>query len=331
MLMVQLATGMYIIIRGFDNFGQAVPFSGGFMAFREVWDLIRAGQTKQGTGLAANGSEIRAGDAAMPRSGEQMLEQPEATRPRLQRFRSWLGIPQRARHPLLWIWPLIVLIVAVLALRFVSNAKELADLISAFAALMWPVAVLTIVGWFRPEFRAVLSRIRKGKFLGQEIELDELQAKTEEAEATEPGAVVISGAGSATGTASVSGVSASVDAIEGGFRTAQDEIEEVIREASRSPRMGLMLLSAKMERAARDLASEFSVGASRPSLSLSMLIRQLVEAEQLTREDAAALGLFNQVRNCIVHGHDAEDDEIARAIDSGTRLLRILLARQRQR
>jgi uncharacterized protein YutE (UPF0331/DUF86 family) len=112
------------------------------------------------------------------------------------------------------------------------------------------------------------------------------------------------------------------------IETAEAEIEEVLREASRSPRMGLMLLSAKMDRAARDLASEFGVGAARTNLSLRMLTRQLLEAEQLTREDAAALDLFSQVRNRIVHGHDADDDEIARAIDSGTRLLRILLARR---
>jgi hypothetical protein len=78
----------------------------------------------------------------------------------------------------------------------------------------------------------------------------------------------------------------------------------------------------------KDGPSEFGVGAARTNLSLRMLIRQLLEAEQLTREDAAALDLFSQVRNRIVHGHDADDDEIARAIDSGTRLLRILLARR---
>ena len=96
----------------------------------------------------------------------------------------------------------------------------------------------------------------------------------------------------------MSAVSGHVEA-EGstGFTTADTEIEEVLREASRSPRLGLMLLSAKMERAARELASDYAVGVSRTNLSLSMLIRQLVEAEQLTREDAAALGLFNQVRN----------------------------------
>jgi hypothetical protein len=42
LLLVQLAAGMYIIIRGFDNFAQAEPFAGGNVAFRGLWELIRA-------------------------------------------------------------------------------------------------------------------------------------------------------------------------------------------------------------------------------------------------------------------------------------------------
>ena len=114
-----------------------------------------------------------------------------------------------------------------------------------------------------------------------------------------------------------------------GAAAAQAEIEEVLREASRSPRIGLMLLSAKMERAARDLATDIGLDLSRRPVTLSAMIRQLVQAEQLTDVDAEALNLFNHVRNRIVHGHDAGDDEIARAIDSGTRLLRLLLSRPR--
>ena len=180
----------------------------------------------------------------------------------------------------------------------------------------------------------ILSRIRKGKFLGQEIELDELQAKTEAAEATS--STIISATGSAVGTSSATAEGARLEGgarFEGdgtvGAEAAQDTIEEVLREASRSPRLGLMLLSAKMERAARDLAFGIGLDFSRRPASLSTLVRALVQAEQLTFEDAEALNLFNQVRNRIVHGHDANDDEIARAIDSGTRLLRLLLSRPR--
>jgi hypothetical protein len=242
-----------------------------------------------------------------------------------------LGTPQHRYSLLLAVlWPVVVLVIAILALRHVTSAKDVADLISATASLLWPIMAFTVISWFRPELRGLLARIRKGKFLGQEIELDELQAKTEEAEATEAVAVTISGAGSATGAGSVVAEGGRVEGTgKPGFIAAEAEIEEVLREASRSPRIGLMLLSAKMERAARELASEFGVGTSRPNMSLSMLIRSLVEAEQLSREDASALSLFNHVRNRIVHGHDAGDDEIARAIDSGTRLLRLLLSRSR--
>jgi hypothetical protein len=35
LLLVQMAAGMYVVIRGFDNFAQAQPFKGGAAAFRE--------------------------------------------------------------------------------------------------------------------------------------------------------------------------------------------------------------------------------------------------------------------------------------------------------
>jgi hypothetical protein len=257
-----------------------------------------------------------------------MSEQWKVLRSRL----TGLGTPQ-GRYSLLLavVWPLVVLIIAVLALRHVTSAKDVADLISATASLLWPIIAFTVISWFRPELRALLSRIRKGKFLGQEIELDELQASTEEAVATaEETAEKISAAtGVADGTSSASAQGARTDEkIE--IDAAQDEIEEVLREASRSPRIGLILLSSKMERAARDLALAIGLNVGRRGgAPLSLLIRELVQAEQITRQDANALGLFNQVRNQIVHGHDADDNEVARAIDSGTRLLRLLLSTPR--
>ena len=41
LLLVQLAAGMYVIIRGFDNFAQSAPFAGGWAPFRAVWDLVK--------------------------------------------------------------------------------------------------------------------------------------------------------------------------------------------------------------------------------------------------------------------------------------------------
>src|SRR5215475_12560100 len=58
-------------------------------------------------------------------------EQWEALRLRYTRFRSWLGTPERTHSLLLLLWPLVALVIAVLVIRAVSTAKELADLISA--------------------------------------------------------------------------------------------------------------------------------------------------------------------------------------------------------
>jgi hypothetical protein len=41
LLLVQLAAGMYVIIRGFDNFAQSAPFAGGSAPFRALWDLMK--------------------------------------------------------------------------------------------------------------------------------------------------------------------------------------------------------------------------------------------------------------------------------------------------
>jgi hypothetical protein len=256
------------------------------------------------------------------------LEQWEAFRPRLHGFRSWLGTPERTHSLLLLLWPLVALVIAVLVIRSVSTAKELADLISAFASLMWPIVALAIVSWFRPELRAILSRIRKGKFLGQEIELAELEAKTEAAEATSSMIVSATGSAAGTGSATAEGVGVETARISAG--AVQDEIDEVLREATRSPRLGLMLLSTKIERAARELAAADTrlPGFAGPR-SLTILVRQLVAGERLPQEAAEALYLFTRVRNRIVHGDDADDEEVARAIDSGTRLLRLLLSRPR--
>ena len=42
LLLVQLAGGMYIVIRGFDNFAQSQPFAGGGAAFAALWELVRS-------------------------------------------------------------------------------------------------------------------------------------------------------------------------------------------------------------------------------------------------------------------------------------------------
>jgi hypothetical protein len=243
-------------------------------------------------------------------------------------LRSRLGSPQHTHSLILAVlWPLAILIIAVLAMRYVTTAKDLANLISATASLLWPIIAITVITWFRPELRALLARIGKGKILGQEFELDQMLDNTNEAVVEAEN--ISAATGTAKGTSSVTAQAAPPeDKIK--IDATQNEIEEVLREAARSPRIGLMLLSSKLDRAARDLAIAIGLDVSRRSgAPLNILVRELAQAERITLQDANALRLFNQVRNQIVHGHDADDNEVARAIDSGTRLLRLLLSTPR--
>jgi hypothetical protein len=41
LLLVQMAAGRYVVVRGFDNFAQSKPFAGGGAAFTAVWRFIR--------------------------------------------------------------------------------------------------------------------------------------------------------------------------------------------------------------------------------------------------------------------------------------------------
>jgi hypothetical protein len=103
----------------------------------------------------------------------------------------------------------------------------------------------------------------------------------------------------------------------------------VLREAARSPKLGLVLLSTKIERAIRELIADTPYNRSRSGIRPRAMAEALASAGQLSEETSQAVGLFLSVRNRIVHGEEADYDEITRAIDSGTRLLRLLLSRPR--
>src|SRR6185436_5071039 len=50
--------------------------------------------------------------------------------------------------------------------------ERIAALIQAVAALLWPLVALYAFHRFAPEIKSLAARLRKGKVLGQEIELE---------------------------------------------------------------------------------------------------------------------------------------------------------------
>lgn len=104
-------------------------------------------------------------------------------------------------------------------------------------------------------------------------------------------------------------------------------VDEILSEAARSPRVGLMLLSAELERAVRRVLLTSGWGDRRSSASLPTGVARLVEVGVLTPSAASALSLFSNIRNEIVHGiRSASDEEVLRAVDAAIPLLRAVAA-----
>ena len=189
--------------------------------------------------------------------------------------------------------------------------KALAELIQAFAALLWPILAV-VIGWlFKPEICQFIARLRKWKFFGQEVELAEsLQhlhrdavraaAEIEQLEATPTVSK------SADGEASISN---------------DDDLMNV---AAQSPRAALMMLSSRIEKELRDLLLSSGYARGMGNITLHQGIKQLEAKRGLPLHLSSAVELFLNVRNRIVHGHSSTDNDVFSAIDSGRTILNAL-------
>lgn len=196
--------------------------------------------------------------------------------------------------------------------------KDVAALISAIASLLWPLLAFTVLAVYRKQLGNFIARLRKGKLLGQEVELDRSLDKLEE---------------SATAVAEEVAALPSAAASE----TLHDPPETddpsgtILREAARSPKAALLLLASELEREARQLLASVGQLKGQKFVPLSHALEVLQKQfGGLPGHIPSSLKLFWEVRNRLVHGVRAEDEEILRAIDSGITILKALRAFPRE-
>jgi hypothetical protein len=189
----------------------------------------------------------------------------------------------------------------------------MAEFIHAIAPLLWPLLIAGIVVAYRYEIRDILKRlseIRKGKLFGQEFELgeklDQLEESTEKAE--EEVAVV---------------TPQEEPSDPAGTQTEKLE-ERLLRDARTAPKITLMLLSAEIDRRLRQLFAATGRRQKIRPAPIESAIEQLRAQGSLPEHVTGSLKLFQEVRNRIIHGRAATDDEIIRAIDSGFSLLKAI-------
>jgi hypothetical protein len=203
----------------------------------------------------------------------------------------------------------------------IPPVEEAADLIRAFASLLWPLIVLLLLITYRPEVLRILRRLKRGrgKILGQELEfeLDELETSASQAAEEAPQAQLP--------RAEVPALPAPEDQPPPPRRPAlaepDDPIERVLTEAAVSPRLGLVTLAAEMERTMRRILAGSQPPENWERRSLPQMIRRI---EELPPTLSRAIRQFYEVRSRVVHGHDVEEADVVRTLDSGLTILSAL-------
>jgi len=188
-----------------------------------------------------------------------------------------------------------------------------AEFLKAVAALLWPLFAFVLLFMYRKELRHLITRLRRGKLLGQEIELAESLDKLNE---------------SADSVAAEVPAQAPADerTTKQGVTPEAAVVDRVLETAAQSPKAALILLAAEIERELRQLIATLGLLRGRRNLPFSQALGALSEWGGLPKHLPGSVTLFWDVRNRLVHGHDATDDEIIRAIDSGIVILRSLQA-----
>jgi hypothetical protein len=166
---------------------------------------------------------------------------------------------------------------------------------------------------FRPRISEFISRLKKGKLFGQEFELTETLS-TLERRAIE-------------GEAKVQALPQSMQ--QSLILEEEDITRQILHEASRSPKVGLLLLATELEKELRNTLRRLYPANNSSDSDPINFRRQMDELmtkqkDSLPAELAQSARLFIHARNRIVHGLEASPDQILGAIDSGLKILRSL-------
>ena len=190
--------------------------------------------------------------------------------------------------------------------------EALAKLIAAIAILAWPTAAVVFMVLFRSEISSLLKRLKAGKFLGQEISLDQsLRTLNEEAEsAVESTPALVDGRQAATGTQ---------------LGSLDDPVRRVLDEIPKSPIGALLILGAELERQLRELLWSAGWQHGVRKITITNAIEYLGRTGLVPTRLIGTVRLFLEIRNKILHGYGVTDSDTFRAIDAGISILRAIL------
>lgn len=196
--------------------------------------------------------------------------------------------------------------------------SDLATLLQAFAALLWPIFAFTALLVFRAQIADLAKRLKKGKLLGQEIELNEALDRLDRS------------------AASIEQEFAVLPVLVSDAQTKEEQVAEesavrnILSEAARSPKAALILLASELEKLARQILASTGHLQGRRFVPVQQAFSILDQKFGLPRHIPSSLKFFWEARNRLIHGGEGTNEDILRAIDSGLTILKALQAMPRE-
>jgi hypothetical protein len=196
--------------------------------------------------------------------------------------------------------------------------NEIIQLITAIARLLWPVVIIMIVMMFRRDIRTLASRLRKGKFLGQELELAEQTQQLEQhvaaAERAQAPTPLIDPAKDRNTQLSE-------------LRIADDKVRRFLEEAASDKLLALVRIWTEIEQELRAIVAAYGFLQFIRGPNVTQYVRVLVQKKVISKETADSIERFYELRNRLLHGNLREgywEPGLVALIDSALRLLDIL-------
>jgi hypothetical protein len=167
---------------------------------------------------------------------------------------------------------------------------------------------------FKSQLAEAIGRLKKGKLLGQEVELsDSLEDLQRSASKLSEEISVIP-----------------VSLTNNSDRDDELSIKSIIHEAARSPKAALILLAINIEKEAKQALASVGKLQDRRNIGVLNAIDELDNHYGLPKHISSSLRLFWKTRNEIIHGGETDERNILSAIDSGVSILKSLQAIPRE-
>jgi hypothetical protein len=191
--------------------------------------------------------------------------------------------------------------------------EHIAPIIQAIASLAWVAFAFVALFAFKPEIIRAFARLRKWEFFGQKLELSEELSKLE------------------ASAAATAGETKELPKEDRRIVSADQEdrfdatVQSILQQATSAPKIALMTLAAELERQGRQALATRGLLRGRQAVPVSEALSELNQYG-FPPNLSGSLKLFLGVRNKIVHGASATDDDALSALDSGITILRALNA-----